>query len=84
MKVKKSKDKRIKLKIERKQILKLFLEKMSPEFLRFSFQHFWRFSTKLGIRLSHTPHLSLASVLWCNEEFHKVKYEDQMCLSWPN
>ena len=50
MKVRKSKDKRIKLKIERKQILKLFLEKMSPEFLQFSFQHFWRFSTKLGIR----------------------------------
>ena len=30
------------------------------------------------------PHLTQASILWSNEQFYKVDYEDQICLSWPN
>ena len=27
------------------------------------------------------PHLTSASILWCNEDFNKVNYENQICLS---
>ena len=30
------------------------------------------------------PHLTQTLILWSNEEFYKVTYEDQICLSWPN
>ena len=30
------------------------------------------------------PHLTLPSILWCNEWFYKVNYEHQICLAQPN
>ena len=31
-----------------------------------------------------SPHLVRSSILWCNEWFYKVNYEDQICLPWRN
>ena len=47
--------------------------------------------TKSGVTLTdyqnpalfRFPHLSRTKILWCNEWFYKVNYEDQICLSWP-
>ena len=30
------------------------------------------------------PHLTQTRILWSNEWFYKVNYEDQICLLWPN
>ena len=32
---------------------------------------------------SFSPHHTRASILWCNEWFYKVDYEDQICLPKP-